>query len=85
MKTKVDLLSNVDMIMCMMASVLLILCMFEGGDAGYAVAKVRKLPKLHRAVWKCKVEKVMKVTKKMKIKKLNTYDKHQRSAYRMMD
>ena len=52
--------------------------MFEGDDVGYMVAKVRKLPKLHRAVWKCNMDKVENVTRKIKTKKLNAFDKKHR-------
>ena len=52
--------------------------MFAVDDLGYIVDKVRKLPKLHRAVWKCNMTKVEKVTRSMKLIKLNAFDKHHR-------
>ena len=44
----------------------------------YNVQKERELPKLHRAVWKGNFEKVMKLTKGMKMSELNSTDKEKR-------
>ena len=44
----------------------------------YNIQKERELPKLHRAVWKGNLEKVMKLTKGMKTSELNSTDKEKR-------
>ena len=44
----------------------------------YNIQKERELPKLHRAVWKGNFEKVMKLTKGMKMSELNSTDKEKR-------
>ena len=52
--------------------------LFEGGEASYTVAKVKDLPKLHRAVWKCDMKKVKTATKGIKKNDLNAFDKSHR-------
>ena len=44
----------------------------------YNVQKEKELPKLHRAVWKGNLEKVMKLTKSVKTSELNSTDKEKR-------
>ena len=52
--------------------------LFKGIEIGYTVAKVKDLPKLHRAVWKCDMRKVETATKGIKKSKLNAFDKGHR-------
>lgn len=47
-------------------------------DGGYSVPKVKDLPKLHRAVWKCDMNKVKTATKGIKTNDLNAFDKGRR-------
>ena len=53
--------------------------LLEGYDVvPYSVENVKKLPKLHRAVWKSDFKKVKTATKGMKMKHLDDIDKEQR-------
>ena len=53
-------------------------CVCEGDDVGYSISKVKDLPKLHRAVWKCNMHKVKTATKGIKTSELNAFDKGRR-------
>ena len=47
-------------------------------ESAYSVRREKSLPKLHRAVWKGKLDKVKKLTVNIKTSQLNAADKEQR-------
>ena len=60
--------------------------MFPSEDeevVGYTVVKVKDLPKLHRAVWKCDMNKVKIATKGIKPSILNSFDKERRQVFNL--